>query len=50
MYLLQIKVKDGVIKELLGFQCFVIMFPDGDCIIITVRIVQIRLHQSKNNN
>ncbi len=47
MYLFQIKVEDGVVKELLGFQCFVIMFPDGDCIRITIRILQIRLHLSK---
>jgi hypothetical protein len=47
MYLLQIKVKDGVVKELLGFQCFVIMFLDGDYIRITIRILQIRLHLSK---
>jgi hypothetical protein len=40
MYILQIKVEDGVIKELLGFQCFVVMFPDGDCIRITIRILQ----------
>jgi hypothetical protein len=47
MYLLQIKVEDGVIKELLGFSCFIIMFPNGDCIRITIRILQIRLRLSK---
>ncbi len=47
MYLLQIKVKDGVIKEFLRFQCFIIMFPNGDCIKITIRILQIRLHLLK---
>jgi hypothetical protein len=46
MYLLQIKVEDGVVKELLGFQCFVIMFLDGDYIWITIKIFQIRLHLS----
>jgi len=34
-------------KELLGFRCFIIMFPNGDCIRITIRILQIRLHLSK---
>jgi hypothetical protein len=47
MYLLQIKVEDGVVKELLGFQCFIIMFPNGDCIRITIRLPQIKLHLSK---
>jgi hypothetical protein len=47
MYLLQIIIEDGVVKELFGFQCFVIMFPDGDYIRITIRILQIRLHLPK---
>jgi hypothetical protein len=47
MYLFQIKVKDGVVKELLGFKCFVIMVRNDDCIRITIRILQIRLHLSK---
>jgi hypothetical protein len=47
MYLLQIKIKDGVIKEFLRFHCFIIMFLDGDCIKITIRILQIRLHLLK---
>jgi hypothetical protein len=47
MYVLQIKIEERVIKELLGFQCFVIMFLDGDCIWIIIRILQIRLHLSK---
>jgi preprotein translocase subunit Sec63 len=47
MYLLQIKVEDGVVKELLGFQCFVIMVPNDDCIRITIRMLQIKLHLSK---
>jgi hypothetical protein len=44
LQVLQIKVEDGVIKELLGFQCFIVMFPNRDCIRITIRILKIRLH------
>jgi hypothetical protein len=47
MYLLEIKVKDGVVKELLGFQYFIILFRDSDCIRMTIRIMYIRLHLSK---
>ncbi len=34
-------------KELLGFRCFIIMFLDGHYTRITIKILQIRLHLSK---